>query len=222
MSNDRGAPSTHRARAFRAAGRHSKRVALLRRAIIGGALVGLVSISAVVFFNPFGPSVPKISIVGSNLDGTRVTMEQPRLSGFRRDGRPYEVVATAGVQDVRQPNLIELSELNARIGMADQSTVQVTAATALYDSLRELMDFKSAVRMKSASYDIDMKSAKMDFKAGTVITHEAVKVVLSAGEIHAERMDIIDSGQRINFEGNVRSTFESSEHEPAASKGRTE
>jgi lipopolysaccharide export system protein LptC len=184
-------------------------VVFLRRSIFVAAIGGLGALIWVGLFNPFGAAIPNVSIKGTNLDGTRVTMEQPRLAGYRKDGRPYEVNANSGVQDIRQPNVIELNNLDAKIGMADQSTLHVVSASGVYDSLREAMDFTKPVRIKSASYDIDMKSAKMDFKAGTVATEQDVKVVLSAGEILAERMNILDNGQNIVFEGKVRSTFES-------------
>jgi lipopolysaccharide export system protein LptC len=201
--------AVERSKAFRAAGRHSSRVAFLRRTLVLAALAGVVGLVAVAVFNPFAAAIPKVSIKGTNLDGTRVTMEQPRLAGYRKDGRPYEVNATSGVQDIRRPNLIELNSLDAKIGMADQTTVHVVSASGLYDSLREFMEFTKPVRIKSANYDIDMQSAKMDFKAGTVATDQDVKVVLSGGRILAERMNILDNGQNIVFEGQVRSTFES-------------
>lgn len=201
--------AAERSQAFRAAGRHSSRVTFLRRSIFAAAALGLVALVWIGVFNPFAAPVPAVSIKGTNLDGTRITMEQPRLSGYRRDGRPYEVTAASGVQDIRQPNVIELNNLDARIGMADQSTVHVVSPAGVYDSLREFMDFKSAVKIKSASYDIDLKSAKMDFKAGTLASDQDVKVLLSSGEIFAERMNIVDNGQNIVFEGNVRSSFES-------------
>ena len=37
------------------------------------------------------------------VSGTKITMEQPRLSGFTRDGRAYEVTAVAAAQDVTKP-----------------------------------------------------------------------------------------------------------------------
>ena len=211
-----GRAATERSRAFRAAGRHSSRVVFLRRSIFVSAVGGLAGLIWFSLFNPFAAPVPNVTIKGTNLDGTRVTMEQPRLAGYRKDGRPYEVNADSGVQDIRRPNLIELNMLDAKIGMSDQSTLRVVSDAGVYDSLRESMDFTRPVRIKSASYDIDMKSAKMDFKAGTVATEQDVKVVLSAGEILAERMNILDNGQNIVFEGKVRSTFES----PDGSEGK--
>ena len=208
-SSRSGLAAAERSQAFRAAGRHSSRVVFLRRTIILSALAALGAVIWVGIYNPFSAAVPNVTIKGANLDGTRVTMEQPRLAGYRKDGRPYEVNANSGVQDIRQPNLIELNNLDAKIGMADQSSLHVVSTSGLYDSLREFMDFSKPVRIKSRTYDIDMKSATMDFKAGTVATEQDVKVVLSTGEILAERMNILDNGQNIVFEGKVRSTFES-------------
>lgn len=205
-----------RARNFRAANRHSSQVVFLRRALLATVIVGSVSVIGIGWFNPFGPKAPEVSIKGSNLDGTRVTMEQPRLAGYRRDGRPYEVNADSGVQDVRQPNVIELNNLDAKIGMIDQTTVRVVSTAGVYDSFREFMDFRNAVRVRSNNYDIDMKSARMDFKSGTMVTDENVKVLITEGEIHADKMNMIDNGQSIIFEGKVRSTFSSGDRpEPA-------
>ncbi len=208
-----------RAQSFRAASRHSSRVVVLRRLILATAILGSASFIVVTWFNPFVAPQAEVSVKGTNLDGTRVTMEQPRLAGYRKDGRPYEVNADTGVQDVRQPNMIELNNLDAKIGMIDQTTVRVLSAAGIYDSFREFMDFRNAVRIRSTNYDIDMKSAKMDFKSGTMVTDESVKVLITEGEIQADRMDMRDNGQNLVFEGKVRSTFSSGDKPDTVSGG---
>jgi lipopolysaccharide export system protein LptC len=211
MNSDRGQQARReatRSRAFRAAGRHSTRVVFLRRAILILSVLGIASLIVVSFFNPFGALPQNVTISGGNLNGTRVTMELPKLTGFRKDGRPYEVRASSGVQDVRQPNIIELNDLDAKLAMADQTTVRVAAPNGVYDSTREFMDFKGDVRIKSDSgYDIAMNSAQMDFKAGTVVSDKPVTVLMTNGTVHADRLNIIDNGRIITFEGNVRSTL---------------
>ncbi len=206
---DQTGQGAQRALNFRAANRHSVQVLFLRRALLTSAVVGALAAIGVGWFNPFGKSAPEVSIKGSNLDGTRVTMEQPRLAGYRRDGRPYEVNADSGVQDVRAPNLLELNNLDAKIGMIDQTSVRVVSSMGTYDSFREFIDFHSAVRVRSNTYDIDMKSARMDFKAGTMVTDEKVKVLINEGQIQADKMNMVDNGQGLIFEGKVRSTFSS-------------
>ncbi|MEN9708429.1 MAG: hypothetical protein RIQ68_837 [Pseudomonadota bacterium] len=208
-----------RAQSFRAASRHSSHVAMLRRLILASAILGSASFVIVTWFNPFAAPKAEVSVKGTNLDGTRVTMEQPRLAGYRKDGRPYEVNADTGVQDVRQPNVIELNNLDAKIGMIDQTTVRVLSSAGIYDSFREFMDFHQAVRIRSTNYDIDMKSAKMDFKSGTMITDESVKVLITEGVIQADRMDMRDNGQNLVFEGKVRSTFSSGDKSETVSGG---
>ena len=212
--------ATHaqRMRSFRAARRHSSQVVFLRRTILASIIIGSVSLIGIGWFNPFGSKAPEITIKGSNLDGTRVTMEQPRLAGYRRDGRPYEVNADTGVQDVREPNVMELNNLDAKIGMIDQTTVRVISSAGIYDTFREFMDFRNAVRVRSNTYDIDMKSARMDYKSGTMVTDEDVKVLITEGEILANKMNMIDNGQSIIFEGKVRSVF-SSKSGPASVAG---
>jgi len=204
-----GSYARSRAQVFRAANRHSTRVIFLRRLILAAAILGTCGFVVLTWFNPFDAPVLNASIAGTNLDGTRVTMEQPRLAGYRKDGRPYEVNANSGVQDVRQPNLIELNNLDAKISMIDQTSVRVVSTAGIYDSLREFMDFRNSVHIRSTNYDVDMKSAKMDFKSGTMVTDESVKVLITEGEIHADRMNMLDNGQSLVFEGKVRSTFSS-------------
>jgi lipopolysaccharide export system protein LptC len=64
-----------------------------------------------------------------------------------------------------------------------------------------------------------MKSAKMDFKSGTMVTDESVKVLITEGEIHADRMNMLDNGQNLVFEGKVRSTFSSGDKSETTSGG---
>ncbi len=66
-------------------------------------------------------------------------MELPKLSGFRPDGRPYEVRAKSGVQDVRTPKVIELNEIEARIRTADDTNVNISAPRGVYDSAADTM-----------------------------------------------------------------------------------
>ena len=218
-SETRQANGRSRAQSFRAASRHSSRVIALRRLILAAAFLGSSAFVVFTWFNPFAAPQAEVSVKGTNLDGTRVTMEQPRLAGYRKDGRPYEVNAVSGVQDVRQPNVIELNNLDAKIGMIDQSTVRVISSAGIYDSFREFMDFRNAVRIRSTNYDIDMKSAKMDFKSGTMVTDESVKVLITEGVIQADRMDMRDNGQNLVFEGKVRSTFSSGDKSDTISGG---
>src|SRR5580765_7426352 len=88
-------------RAFLAARRHSRLVRILRIAVPAAVSFALVVVILVVYLNPLR-MLAKLPINIDNLvvSGTKVTMEQPRLSGFTRDARAYELTADTAAQDM--------------------------------------------------------------------------------------------------------------------------
>ena len=56
------------------------------------------------------------------ISGTKITMEAPKLSGYTKDRRWYELTANAAAQDITKPDLIELNEIRAKIEAEDKST----------------------------------------------------------------------------------------------------
>jgi len=186
--------------AFRAAGRHTARVRILRRLVLAGALGGSVLIVLFAFRN----GIPNVSIDGVGLNGTKVTMDHPKLSGFRSDGRPYDLVATSAVQDAKSPNVLELHDIDAHVTMADKSIVHIVSDLGVYDSSKETMQLNSAIHLTSdAGLDARMKSAFIAFKTGLVDTREPLTVVMNTGTVSADSMHMTDNGKIAVFEGHV-------------------
>ena len=203
--------------AFRRAARHSSHVRLMRKATFGGAVALVLGIILFTAFDPFHRGVAGVSIDGASIDGTKVTMANPRLSGYRKDGRPFTITASAAVQDIKAPTLFELHELKAQLTMADQSVTSVTAATGLYNSTGETMNLTSAVRIVGGSgLDVHTQDAQVDFKANTVATDKPVSVVMREGTIDADAMHVVDGGRQVTFEGHVHSLMHPGEQAMAA------
>lgn len=197
-----------RSAAFRDADRHSARVRFLRRAILIGAFGGIAGLVVIGMFDPFSHLPKNISVAHTGLDGTRITMEAPKLSGYREDGRPYELHAATGVQDIRKPSIIELQEVDAHFTLSDSSVAHLESPAAVFDSTRNFMTFPGRVQITSNSgYDIHMRSAEMDVKAGTMMSNDPVSVKMTKGTIAADRLSMTGGGQDLSFDGNVRSTF---------------
>ncbi|MDB5572667.1 MAG: hypothetical protein JWM36_2010 [Hyphomicrobiales bacterium] len=207
----RGPPLVDRAQAFREAGRHSGRVRLLRRAILVGAACVALLVLAFSVFDPLRKLPQNLSIAQATLSGTRVTMDLPKLNGYRRDGRPYEVRARSGVQDARSPKIIELNELEAKLETADKTSVLVVAPAGVFDSGADQMRLTSqgtagGVRITSTSgYDILLRSADIDFKKGAMSSADPVTVKMTNGSVAADALDISDNGAMVSFVGNVKS-----------------
>src|ERR1700704_4489269 len=155
-----------RERVFRAATRHSRLVRLFRRAIPLSLIVILVSISAAAYLKPL-TMLYKLPLDAGRLvvSGTKITMEAPRLGGFTRDGRPYDLTARAAAQDVTNPNVLELKDVRAHVEMQDKAVVEVQAATGLYDTKSDAIVLKTDVTLtSSAGYSVRLDEAKVDIK----------------------------------------------------------
>ena len=197
-----------RAHAFAAATRHSGRVRLARRALIFGVGGVVILLGVLAFFDPFHPLPKGASIEKIGLDGTKVTIEKPRLTGFRQDGRAYSVTATSGVQDIREPNILSLSNIVAHIAMADKSNADVTAPKGTYDAKKDRMELSGAIQLRNdVGYDLKMQEAVMNFKAGVLRSSKPVELVGRSGSVHADSMEVVDNGKRISFSGNVQSVM---------------
>ena len=211
--------ATDKARAFRAAARHTSRVRLLRRLILSGAVALVVGVVAFAIFDPFHKVVPGVSIDSVGLDGTKVTMSHPRLSGYRNDGRPYEILAASAVQDIKAPTKFELHEMSAHLTMLDNTVTHVTAASGRYDSSHDLLDLDSEVHITSDSgLDLKTQDAHVEFKGGSVVTHNPVTVAMRGNTITADSMRMTDGGRQITFEGHVKTLFVPGEATPAPAK----
>src|SRR5215475_8106882 len=114
-------------RAFRAARRHSRLVRILRIAVPCTVVTGLIIVTLVTYFNPLR-MLARLPINIDNLvvSGTKVTMEQPRLSGFTSDARAYELTADTAAQDMTKPDIVELRNIRAKVEMQDKSSMEMT------------------------------------------------------------------------------------------------
>ncbi|AMJ63124.1 hypothetical protein AXW83_24975 [Bosea sp. PAMC 26642] len=194
--------------AFRAARRHTLLVLFLRRAIPIGAIVAVVGLVVTPFLAPLR-GVSGLTLGSVGISGGKVKMETPRLTGYRKDNRPYEVTAEAALQDIRNPTQVELSVLTARLQMEREGWVTVNSKSGFFDTQKEKLRLIDDVRVRTETgYDIRMRTADVDFKGGTVVSREPVSVNLGTTTINADSLDVKDSGALIAFEGRVRAVIE--------------
>lgn len=210
-----------RGQAVAAARSHSRRVFWLKRLIVLSAIGSLAVLAGVSILEPFSKVPGNVSMANASLNGTKITMELPRLNGFRKDGKPYQVRARSGVQDVRSPKIIELNEVEARIQMESDNTVNVLAPAGIFDSGTDLMKLTSGktgelITLKSTSgFQANLRSADVNLKAGTLNSQEPVNVIMPNGKVDADRVEVADGGKVITFTGNVRSLFSAAKGETA-------
>ena len=217
MADGLAIKSVQRSRGFASARRHTRFVKFAKLAIPLGSVLAITLVSLYAYYDPFR-NIPGLTIGKIGVSGTQVTMESPKLNGFRNDSRPYEVTASAATQDILKPNFVELKDLRARIVTDDKgSAARLEAAFGVLNTEKEQMNLRQDVRVRTdAGQEVKMLSAFIDFKTGSVVSDEPVTVSLGNGVIEATGLDVTDNGKAMHFRGRVRAVFESDQN-PAQS-----
>jgi lipopolysaccharide export system protein LptC len=196
-------------RAFQAARWHSRVVRFLRVAIPLAVLLGFTGIFLISYFNPLRmlARLP-INVGDLVVSGSKITMEQPRLSGFTRDDRAYELSADAAKQDLTKPDLIELRNIRAKVQMQDKSTMEMSATAGIYNSKSEILKLDQNILLSSsAGYRGELSEALIDIRKGYVVSEHPVAVDMLQGKLNANRLEIVDSGDLVRFDGGVSMTL---------------
>lgn len=201
-----------RVRAFVFARRHSKAVRFLRVALPLGGMLTAIAL-AVIAFAPRVPLLPdSVSVNSISSDGSTMTMEHPKLSGYRRDGRPFALTAEKAVQDLSHPTQAALSGVTGTMTLSDKLNVKLSAGQGLYDNATQRLTVKDAVKLASDMFELTLDAADIDFRAGALTSDGPVRVVRNDGsEIKADAFAAADNGRQLTFSGHVQSTFSSIE-----------
>jgi lipopolysaccharide export system protein LptC len=191
-------------RAVRVAGRHSIMVRVMRTGLPVAVVVGLSALAAVTYFKPT-QMFDKVPVSGKlAVQGSKITMELPRIVGFTRDNRAYELHAETAVQDISNPDVVELQNLRARMEMQDKDVVNVTANSGTYSTKADKVVLRDQVVVTSQQgYKAVLHEAAIEMKKGNVVSEKPVDITLPNGWLKSNRMEIEGSGEVIRFDRGV-------------------
>lgn len=190
--------------AISGARRHSRRVRFLRKAVPAVLVLALGGLVAANYLNParwlrvpteFGTLV---------ISGSKITMEAPRLAGFTKDQREYEVTAASASQDTKNPTIVEMREISGRIDLEDKSKVTLSAVEGIYDIKADLLKLNHEILIIStAGYQGRLTEAQVEVKKGRIVSEKPVQLKMPQGTLDANRMEVTETGGLIRFEGGV-------------------
>ncbi len=207
---------------FRAAQRHSRTVGWLRRLVPGLAVALIAGFLAISLLDMRSLTEPVFDPSATAVSGSTITMEQPRLSGYNSQRRAYEVIATRAEQDIGAPQKIDLNQLAARMQLEGDGWARLESNQGLFDSDSQMLRLnKDVVVTSNTGYKADMNSADVNLEAGHVVSNEPVKVTLDAGTLNADRMEILNGGDLIIFQGRVRMNLKPAKPAAKGNKGAT-
>jgi lipopolysaccharide export system protein LptC len=202
-------------RNYRRALRHSRRVRWLRIFVPAGIAAVLLAVIGINYLPPIGGFRLPGELGKLVIHGTRITMQQPRLAGYTADSRAYEFSADAAGQDITKPNLVELHRLHAKMEMQDNSMVEMSAVSGVYDAKTEMLTLNDDIELTSSTgYEGRLTEAVIDVRKGNVVSDQPVWVKMLDGFLNAKRLDIVDRGSVIRFSG-VAMTLQPGKRESA-------
>jgi lipopolysaccharide export system protein LptC len=188
------------------AARHSRRVRFLRIAIPTVIVLALGATWLVSWLDPLKVLV-RLPIDAGRLviSGTKITMEAPKLSGYTKDRRWYELTASAAAQDITKPDLIELRDVRAKVESEDKSSTMFLAAKdGVFNRKAGILTLNNDISLRSSSgYEMKLNEAVVDTATGEVISDKPVEVITQQGTLKAERLEVIRSGEVVRFIGGV-------------------
>ncbi len=188
-------------RAVRSAGRHSTLVRVLRIGLPAGVIVGAVGFGLFTYFKPLRvlDALPHVSGKLA-VQGSKITMELPRIAGFTRDKRAYELNAETAVQDIASPDIIEMLKLRARMEMQDKDVITVTANSGTYNTKGDSIVLRDQVVVTSEQgYKAQLREAAVQMKTGSVVSDQPVDITLPNGRLTANHLEVLESGETVRF-----------------------
>jgi len=193
-------------RAFRAAARHSRHIRILRVAVPATvALALLAGIGVAALLNPMRMLAKLPVDIGSVVvSGSKIMMQQPRLAGFTKDNRRYDLTAQAAGQDLTKPDMVELQGIRATLELQDDATFETTARNGLYNTKTELLTLSNNIVVTSTNgYEAFLSEAVLDMHAGKIVSDKPVLVKTATLNIDANRLEVSDGGNLMRFERGV-------------------
>ena len=183
---------------------------MLRIAIPALVVLLVVGFAAATWFNPLRLVAKLPNGAGTlTISGTKVTMELPRIAGYTRDARAYELSAQSADQDLTRPENVELKGIAAKVELQDNGVVEMSATRGLYNTKAEQLRLGQGILLKSSTgYEARLTDAVIDMRSGQIVSDQPVEVKLLNGVLNAHRLEVAESGALVRFSGGVAMTLD--------------
>lgn len=202
-----GVSAMDRDRAFRKARRHTYLVRALRVALPLFAVVSLgyygVLLASTARLNSKNIAVSSVSV-----DPTNLTMDNPRYSGFGKDGSEYKVRAKSAVADLRMSQPVRLNTINGEIIQTTGIVTKLSAAWGTYDQKKDLLELYERIDIDgSDGLRARLTRATVLAKESRISSPEPVEAETDTGNIRANAMTLDTKARKAAFRDGVEVTL---------------
>lgn len=190
------------ASAYRRAARHSSRVRTLKIALPAAAvLIGLIFV-VVSILRTYMPA--DLQVESASIEDGKIVMLNPAISGRNKDDISYSMKAERALQDMKEPDVITLENIRAKMPVNESTIAEVEAAVGVYDRGRNLLDMTAPFVIRlNTGLEARFRSGHLDIDGGRMSTDEPVSIRSREASIVAQSLRMTDKGKVTVFEGNV-------------------
>lgn len=189
-------------RTYDAALKHSARVKRLKYILPIAAAVISLSFIAISVIRSWVPE--ELSIESATIEDGKIVMMKPAVAGRNDDGIAYSMNADRALQDIAQPNMMTLENINAAVPSGDM-IARVLAQEGIFDRNTNKLQMTKPFEINlSNGIQARFQSADVDMRGGTLSTNDPIAIDTKDGSIVAKSLQIADNGKSITFSGQVR------------------
>lgn len=192
-------------REFARARRHSRVVRLLK---IGLPALALVIVFGGVAVTWFARSLPDdVSISSASLDNGRIVMEDPRMTGFDKAGRPYSMIAQRAIQSLDGGG-VDLEGIKANVAVRADTKADIIARKGHYDQkAQQLRLYDDIIVNTTDGMSIKLSDAQIDLAAGDMVGKGPVAIDMPNQTIAAGSLTVRNGGKLLSFGDRVQMTI---------------
>ncbi|HEY4343611.1 MAG TPA: LPS export ABC transporter periplasmic protein LptC [Parvibaculum sp.] len=185
--------------------RHSRFVSAMKVVLPLGAIVLMAT---VLFYSGIFDSRDRLDVTFREIAtlNNDLRMVSPRITGLDKSGHPYLLTADTATQAKGLPSHIGLDNVQADLKLSDDTDwVSLSSTSGLLDTETDVLDLHQKIDIyASTGYEFHGTSAKINFRAGTVASDDAVEGHGPLGTLRADRMTADNGERKMRFTGHVK------------------
>ena len=148
-----------------------------------------------------------------------LAMSNAHFEGMDDKNRPFSISAEKATQVTQDADTIDLTQLQADMTMTDGAWLSLTSDSGRLQRSKELLDLLGQVNLfQDQGYELHTRDVNIDLSRNSAIGHSPVQGQGPSGEVTAEGVLVLNSGERIVFLGHTHIVFYGDSQMSAVSK----
>jgi lipopolysaccharide export system protein LptC len=179
----------------------SRRIVFYRKALPWTMLAIVVAVAAWVALRAY-LSARQLDVAGAT---SAIHMTNPKFYGRDSEGRSFQLSAKDAVRDVKNNNLVTLTQPGMMLDSGGKQPVKVAGGRGVYREDTKMLQLDQGVVLQDGRGSVfHSAEASVDTRAGVVNGQKDVNGIGPLGRVAASSYAVYENGGRVTFSGDVK------------------